>query len=372
MLYCFLDTNIFIHYQNIKDIDWNAELGESKVCLVIAPVVFEELDQFKDDHRNSRKRDRARKAIKLMESTLNSTDLTVREGVSLAYADELSHSDFGVNNLSPNNKDDRLVACAIRWSHKHSDDELTLVSHDSGPRRKAKRLGLAAKELSQKYRLPDQLDPRDKEIRELKNEVLKFQNTQPKLQLGFANSNGKIDKLLRAKVQSPKDSIIERLTRRTLTRFLTRRTFQNQYVALMLTLQNSGDAIAAGVEISLRLCSQIEVRQIAPANAPVRLARSLYLVLMGVSSSPRARARAIAAQYGRWKVSSVEPNLKVLRFRVEKVKPHDSVELDPIYIVMAAQHSALENTSIEYDIVKDSPGPRQDGDLHVIINQNSP
>lgn len=209
MLYCFLDTNIFIHCQDIKDIDWQSELGAPEICLVIAPVVFEELDVFKDDPRNNRKRNRARNAIKLLETTLDSTDQAVREGVSLEYAAELYHMKFSSYNLNPSNKDDRLVASAIGWSQEHVDAELILVSHDSGPRMKAKQRGLRAKELSGKYRLPDQLDPLAKENRELQNELRRRQDTQPKLEIGFLAADKSISRIKHVSIQFVEDLINE-------------------------------------------------------------------------------------------------------------------------------------------------------------------
>ena len=192
MLYCFLDTNIFIHCQDITNIDWNDELGASEVCLVIAPVVFEELDVFKDDPRNMRKRDRAREAISLLESKLDSKDHIVRKGVTLTYAEGLPHKEFGVYNLAPGNNDDRLVASAIQWTHRHSDNDLILISHDSGPRLKAKQRKMQAKRLSDKYRLPDKLDSRQKEIKRLEKELSELQTKQANLKLGILNQEKEI------------------------------------------------------------------------------------------------------------------------------------------------------------------------------------
>ncbi|MCY4540763.1 MAG: PIN domain-containing protein [Chloroflexi bacterium] len=209
MRYCFLDTNIFIHCQDIKDIDWQSELGVSEICLVIAPVVFEELDVFKDDPRNNRKRNRARSAINFLETVLDSPDQTVRDGVTLEYAEEMPAIEFGIYNLNSNNNDDRLVASAICWSQTHVNSELILVSHDSGPRIKAKQRGLHARELTDKYKLPDQLDPRDKEIREFKSKLAQIENAQPKLQLGFWDSMGKLVTYLHASNDFSKSLISE-------------------------------------------------------------------------------------------------------------------------------------------------------------------
>lgn len=371
MQYCFLDTNIFIHCQDIKDIDWKAELGAAEVCLVIAAVVFEELDVFKDDPRNDRKRNRARRAISFLEAVLDTPDQAVRDGVTIEFAEEMQAYEFGVYNLNSNIGDDGLVACAIRWSQEHSDDELTLISHDSGPRMKARRLDLRVQKLSEKYRLRDQLDAKDKKIHKLTNEIRGLRSSQPRLQLGFADSNGEIVNCVCAEKIVPKDSIVEQLLSRASTRYMKQRVIQTQHVALMFTLQNSGDVMAAEVEISLRIRKQCEIRLIAPANIPVSAVRTFYLITMEFSADRRVRARAIAAHYSRWKLESNEQNVKVLRFRIEKVKPHDSVELDPVYIMLGTQEEELEDIPIEYDILKDSSGPRQGGDLHVTMNQNS-
>jgi len=47
MKYIFLDTNIFLHFQDFEKIDWLSE-SSSKACkLIIAPVVIDELDEKK-------------------------------------------------------------------------------------------------------------------------------------------------------------------------------------------------------------------------------------------------------------------------------------------------------------------------------------
>ena len=48
MLYCFLDTNIFIEFKDITEIDWLAELSCSEVCLMVTSVVVSELRFLKE------------------------------------------------------------------------------------------------------------------------------------------------------------------------------------------------------------------------------------------------------------------------------------------------------------------------------------
>lgn len=47
MMFALTDTNVFIHYEFFKNVDWAEELGAREVTLVIPPVVLEELDKRK-------------------------------------------------------------------------------------------------------------------------------------------------------------------------------------------------------------------------------------------------------------------------------------------------------------------------------------
>ena len=49
MKYLFLDTNIYLHYQDFQQIPWNEVLGIDEECtVVVVPKVHAELDEKKD------------------------------------------------------------------------------------------------------------------------------------------------------------------------------------------------------------------------------------------------------------------------------------------------------------------------------------
>jgi hypothetical protein len=46
----FLDTNIFLHYRSVEQIDCRRLLDAGQVELLVAPIVLRELDAQKDRH----------------------------------------------------------------------------------------------------------------------------------------------------------------------------------------------------------------------------------------------------------------------------------------------------------------------------------
>src|SRR3989442_566400 len=87
-VYCFLDTNILLHFQTFNEVDWPKVLNATQVCLVLAPIVLRELDKHKDDYHNERRRNRARVILSQLKPLLEAETLAeqlpqVRNNVSL-------------------------------------------------------------------------------------------------------------------------------------------------------------------------------------------------------------------------------------------------------------------------------------------------
>ena len=75
----FPDTNLFLHYRPLNEIDWCSLLQSSTVEIEIAPVVARELETQKTLNQSEKLRDRAETALKLLHKHL--ADPQVREGV---------------------------------------------------------------------------------------------------------------------------------------------------------------------------------------------------------------------------------------------------------------------------------------------------
>ena len=193
MLYCFLDTNIFEEFKPIQEIKWLNELGTTEVCMVVTSVVVRELDKHKAGN-NNRLRKRARNAISFLKRLDRTKDSEIRPDVLLRFdLSEPTRNTLDENNLFSDVNDDLLIAKAIEFSDSHETDQVTILTNDASVQFKAEGYGLGVPELSEDYRLPHEINPLEKENRELRNELLKLRNRQPSLRLGFFGADEKIE-----------------------------------------------------------------------------------------------------------------------------------------------------------------------------------
>ncbi|MCY3978653.1 MAG: PIN domain-containing protein [Chloroflexi bacterium] len=198
MLYCFLDTNIFLEFKQIKDIKWLIALGTAEVCLVVTSVVLRELDKHKTGNSN-RLRRRARNTISFFKSLDRRADNEIRPNVTLRFdLTEPKRLTLEKHNLSADVNDDLLIAKALEFRSLQDSEGVAIVTDDTVVQFKAEGYGLDVPVLSEKNRLPHEINPLEQENRELKNELLKLQHSQPKLQLGFRDSDGNLVTFLHA------------------------------------------------------------------------------------------------------------------------------------------------------------------------------
>ena len=77
----FPDTNLFLHYRPLSEIDWCSLLQSNAVEIEIAPVVTRELEEQKTLNPSRKLRDRAATALTLLHKYLAKPQ--VRDGVTL-------------------------------------------------------------------------------------------------------------------------------------------------------------------------------------------------------------------------------------------------------------------------------------------------
>lgn len=179
----FVDTNIFLHYQPIGDIPWKEIVGVKEAIICVAPVVIEELDDKKDSHRLSKIRERARKALQLIESSVGKDDFRIREGVGLQCMGEpeISFSEYGLRSDKP---DDNLIASVLSLDTETCGTPV-LITGDTGPRIKAGRLNLKCMGLPAEYKAESALSDVEKENRRLQQKIDRLENRLPELDLVF-------------------------------------------------------------------------------------------------------------------------------------------------------------------------------------------
>ena len=138
MLYCFLDTNIFLEFRPLKDIPWCKELNTTEISLVVTSVVMRELDKHKSSS-NRRKSKRAKDALRFLENADVKDISEISKNVSLCFVrHEPKRATLEANNLSTSVPDDLLIARAIEFASASESHTVAVVSGDFGVRLKAR------------------------------------------------------------------------------------------------------------------------------------------------------------------------------------------------------------------------------------------
>ncbi len=176
----FLDTNVLLHYA-FDDADWEAIVGESVERILTCWVNLHELDRIKDTHPNSRRRDRARRVLRMIEEAQAAdSDTLLGRGSEFAFYSAQPKIDFASLELDPTHPDHRLVATA--WHYQNAEGaEVALATHDVTPRIAADLVGLRAVDMPADLKLPASEDPQAKEIRRLRGELERERARRPNL-----------------------------------------------------------------------------------------------------------------------------------------------------------------------------------------------
>ena len=187
MTVIFVDTNIFLHYTPIKDIDWVKLIDTSCCKLLIAPIVIDELDKYKED--NSNKGKRARNSLKLFESFISSGADTIRDSVHLKLIhNKPIEKTYSENGLNFNEQDHRLFASMIEYRIENPNDSILICTNDIGPRLRAKQFGFKSLVLKEEYKLKSIESPEEKKIRQLEKELSQVKSQLPKLAITFGEN----------------------------------------------------------------------------------------------------------------------------------------------------------------------------------------
>lgn len=180
----FLDTMIFLHFQPLEQIPWCEIFGAERITLAIARSVVTELDE-KKDTGNGRVRHRARRALQAIHK--GARGIEVRPGVTLIFRAPRPRIDFDEYGLDPTRGDDQLIASLLDYMNEYPAADVLLVSHDYGPILKGESVGLQVQQLPLEYQHLPELDPLEKELREIRVRLAKYEHAMPKLDVTFSD-----------------------------------------------------------------------------------------------------------------------------------------------------------------------------------------
>ena len=184
--FAFPDTNTFLHYPPVDQMDWAALLQADSVVLVITPVVIRELNKHKDFPRTSKMRERAAAALSRLHDWSEKAT-PIRSAVELKFRIDDPVVDFTVNNLSQNVEDDHFIASVLEHRNEHPGHTHVIVTEDLGLKLKARNRGFFVFQLPAAKRLQDESLDSEKKINQLEAQLREMQNRIPVLSLAFPN-----------------------------------------------------------------------------------------------------------------------------------------------------------------------------------------
>jgi hypothetical protein len=180
------DTNIFLHFPALADVDWCGIIGADEVVIVIAPVITRELNDHKDNPRSRKLRDRADAALKDFHSRFKGQKpKELRPKVEIRFLSKDPAIDFTTHGLLQELPDDWLIATAIELKTQHSDEVVAIVSADFGLEVKAS-THVRVVDMPESLRLPEELNSDEKKIKDLERQLRSIQAASPDIRLTFA------------------------------------------------------------------------------------------------------------------------------------------------------------------------------------------
>lgn len=182
-IHVFPDTNVFLHYPPLSNIDWRQLCNSKSVHLVVCLEVIHELDDKKSDTRLA---SRAERAIKEIREAFRS-NVPIRDQVTLSiFNHELRHSDFP-ESLSPDSSDDKIVHLAKVYRDQHSECEVAVATEDLGMELRCEANGIPVIRMVSATRMENPQDELSKKYKQNVQELAAIKNRLPKLRLGIGH-----------------------------------------------------------------------------------------------------------------------------------------------------------------------------------------
>lgn len=166
----FLDANTALHFKRPDLIDWCALIGSRNVVLIGAPILHRELEQQKVHNPSTKLRKRADAYIKWLVEYVRDPAREVRSGTIWHFIPVEPQIDFREHNLSAGIADDHFIASVIAYQPS-ADVKVYVATADIGMEIKLRHRKIALLILPDTFKLPDEPDAQEKELRDLRRQV---------------------------------------------------------------------------------------------------------------------------------------------------------------------------------------------------------
>ena len=180
-LYLFADSNLFLHYKPLHQIEWSQIGGFDDVEVVVCRTVQREIDALKDG-REGRRTDRARRAASIFLEIAQNGPQERRAAsphvVLSLYGTSQPKADLG-EQLDYSQNDDRIIGHLAQFREENPLADARLLTRDSGPVLTARSLGIPCVVIPDEWRLASEPDDRERNIQELTRQLQELQAQEP-------------------------------------------------------------------------------------------------------------------------------------------------------------------------------------------------
>jgi len=181
MKYLFLDTNIYLHYHDFEQLDWKSLACSGDDFTIIVPqVILQEINEQKDRNRGKIQKRAKKIAAKFADYFLKEIK---NQKNQITTCKNPSDTDFDGVEFSRHSNDDIFILSAIKSIYDNND--IILVSNDTGLLLKAKSNNLPFFVMPDEYRIKEESSEEEKELISTKKELEKYKNRLPKPYITF-------------------------------------------------------------------------------------------------------------------------------------------------------------------------------------------
>lgn len=176
MKYLFLDTNIFLHFQNFEQIPWGNLVGDVDFKIIVSDIVAGEIDKHKDGARG-----KIQKKAKVLSKLLGDVFLGDKNlSISLGYCTSCPEKlpDEVRAKFNPSSQDDQILMGIL--ASDYPKENVVVVSYDNPILIKAKAHGLCFLRMPDDFLLKEELSEEEKELERCKKEIAAYKNRMSK------------------------------------------------------------------------------------------------------------------------------------------------------------------------------------------------
>ena len=181
MKYLFLDTNIYLHFQDFEQFDWESLVCNGDDFTIIVPlVVINEIDEHKDRSRGKIQKRAKKIAAKFATYFLKEN---IDNNFQITTCKNPADTDFDSVEFSRQSNDDIIILSAIKSIYNNND--IIVISGDNGLLLKAKSNNLPFFIMPDEFRIKDEPSEEERELIATKKELEKYKNRLPKPYITF-------------------------------------------------------------------------------------------------------------------------------------------------------------------------------------------